>query len=148
MELLGRLVTASGGSAWKPTTSPGRASGLVAGLGQGRRAGALRAASSRGSAERKDAGEIARIAAAAAIADAALATVRPMLEERPTEAEVALALDTEMRRLGAEAPAFETIVAAGPTPPSRTTTLPGARSAPGSSSWSISGPESTGTART
>jgi Xaa-Pro aminopeptidase len=62
----------------------------------------------------KDAGEVARIAAAAAIADSALAIVRPMLEESPTEAEVALALDTEMRRLGAEEPAFETIVAAGP----------------------------------
>jgi Xaa-Pro aminopeptidase len=64
--------------------------------------------------ERKDAGEVARITAAAAIADSALAIVRPMLEESPTEAEVALALDTEMRRLGAEEPAFETIVAAGP----------------------------------
>lgn len=64
--------------------------------------------------ERKDAGEIARIAAAAAIADKALAKVRPMLEDQPTEAEVALALDTEMRRLGAEAPAFDTIVASGP----------------------------------
>jgi Xaa-Pro aminopeptidase len=62
----------------------------------------------------KDAGEVARIAAAAAIADSALAIVRPMLEESPTEAEVAVALDTEMRRLGAEEPAFETIVAAGP----------------------------------
>jgi Xaa-Pro aminopeptidase len=63
---------------------------------------------------RKDAGEVARITAAARIADKALATVRPMLDEGPTEAEVALALDTEMRRLGAEEPAFETIVAAGP----------------------------------
>lgn len=60
----------------------------------------------------KDAGEIARIATAAAIADEALARVRPMLEERPTEVEVATSLDTEMRRLGAEGPAFETIVAA------------------------------------
>jgi Xaa-Pro aminopeptidase len=64
--------------------------------------------------ERKDAGEIARIAAAAAIADAALASVRPMLEQSSTESEVALALDTEMRRLGADEPSFETIVAAGP----------------------------------
>ncbi len=62
----------------------------------------------------KDAGETERIAAAAAIADAALASVRPMLEQGATEAEVALALDTEMRRLGAEEPAFDTIVAAGP----------------------------------
>jgi Xaa-Pro aminopeptidase len=64
--------------------------------------------------ERKDTGEIARIAAAAAVADAALANVRGMLTKGPTEVEVAIALDTEMRRLGAEEPAFETIVAAGP----------------------------------
>jgi Xaa-Pro aminopeptidase len=63
---------------------------------------------------RKDTGEIARVAIAAGIADAALASVRPMLGEGPTEAEVALALDTEMRRLGADEPSFETIVAAGP----------------------------------
>ncbi len=63
----------------------------------------------------KDPGEIARIATAAAIADEALARVRPMLEERPTEVEVATALDAEMRRLGAEGPAFETIVATGPS---------------------------------
>lgn len=62
----------------------------------------------------KDAGEVARIEAAAAIADAALARVEPMLWREPTEAEVALDLDTEMRRLGASGPSFETIVAAGP----------------------------------
>jgi Xaa-Pro aminopeptidase len=64
--------------------------------------------------EHKDSGEIARIAAAAAIADQALASVQAMLAEGPTEAEVAIALDAEMRRLGADEPAFETIVAAGP----------------------------------
>jgi Xaa-Pro aminopeptidase len=63
--------------------------------------------------ERKDAGELARIAAAARIADRALANVRGLLDATPTEVEVALALDTEMRRLGASGPAFETIVAAG-----------------------------------
>lgn len=63
---------------------------------------------------RKDDGEIARIAAAAAIADAALAAVRPRLTERPTEAELGLELDTEMRRLGADDVSFETIVASGP----------------------------------
>ncbi len=62
----------------------------------------------------KDAGELARIGAAAHIADRALHSVRAVLDTRPTEAEFALALDTEMRRLGAAAPAFETIVAAGP----------------------------------
>lgn len=62
----------------------------------------------------KDAGELARMEAAAAIADAALESVRAMLGQGPTEAEVALALDHEMRRLGASASAFPTIVASGP----------------------------------
>lgn len=62
----------------------------------------------------KDAGEVARLARASAIADAALATVAPMLLDEPTEVEVGFALDTEMRRLGAEAVSFETIVASGP----------------------------------
>ena len=62
----------------------------------------------------KDDGEIARMAAAAAIADDALAEVRPMLGDGPTEAEVALALDTALRRRGADGSAFRTIVAAGP----------------------------------
>lgn len=62
----------------------------------------------------KDDGEVARMAAAAAIADAALAAVRHRLGEGPTEAEFALELDTEVRRLGAEGASFETIVAGGP----------------------------------
>ncbi len=62
----------------------------------------------------KDDGEIARLAAASAIADAALGTIRPRLLDGPTEAELALELDTEMRRAGAEGVSFETIVAAGP----------------------------------
>lgn len=62
----------------------------------------------------KDAGEVARIEAAARIADQALANVRRQLCERPTEREFSLVLDTEMRRLGATAPSFETIVASGP----------------------------------
>lgn len=62
----------------------------------------------------KDGGEQARIEAACAVADAALARVRHRLAEGPTEAEFALELDTEMRRLGAEGTSFETIVAAGP----------------------------------
>jgi Xaa-Pro aminopeptidase len=62
----------------------------------------------------KDAGEVARIEAAADIASEALAHVLPLLAEEPAETEFALALDTEMRRLGAEGPSFETIVAAGP----------------------------------
>ena len=62
----------------------------------------------------KDAGEIARLALAAAIADEALAAVRPQLRERPSERDVALELDYRMRRLGAEGPSFDTIVASGP----------------------------------
>ena len=62
----------------------------------------------------KDDGEIDRIAAAAAIADAALAEVRGRLLDRPTEAEFGLELDTAMRRLGADDVSFETIVASGP----------------------------------
>jgi Xaa-Pro aminopeptidase len=62
----------------------------------------------------KDPGELSRLARAAQIADAALATVRPMLEDQPTEQEFGGALDFEMRRLGARGPSFETIVASGP----------------------------------
>lgn len=62
----------------------------------------------------KDEGEVARIEAAAHIADAALAEVRPLLLDGPTEAEFGLALDTAIRRLGAEGTSFETIVASGP----------------------------------
>ena len=62
----------------------------------------------------KDDGEVARIEAAAHIADAALAEVRPLLLEGPTESEFGLALDTAIRRLGAEGTSFETIVASGP----------------------------------
>src|SRR5262249_12961211 len=62
----------------------------------------------------KDAGEVARIEAAADIASSALASVLPLLAEEPAETAFALALDTEMRRLGAEGPSFDTIVASGP----------------------------------
>lgn len=62
----------------------------------------------------KDVGELARVARAAAIADRALASVSDLLAERPTESAFGLALDTEMRRLGAAGPSFETIVASGP----------------------------------
>jgi Xaa-Pro aminopeptidase len=68
--------------------------------------------------EVKDDGEVARMARAAAIADAALGDVLPRLasavRETVTEEQFALALDTAMRRGGAESTAFETIVAAGP----------------------------------
>lgn len=62
----------------------------------------------------KDAGELARVSRAAEIADAALASVRPMLAGRPTEVAFGQALDFEIRRLGASGSSFETIVASGP----------------------------------
>lgn len=62
----------------------------------------------------KDEGEVARMAAAAGIADAALAATRPMVAEGVTEAALAMALDAEIRRLGASGNSFDTIVASGP----------------------------------
>lgn len=62
----------------------------------------------------KDDGELERMAAAARIADDALAAVRPLLAQGVTEADFAIALDFEIRRLGATGNSFETIVAAGP----------------------------------
>jgi len=75
----------------------------------------------------KDAGELARMARAAAIADAALAEVVALLGQGRSEEEVSLALDTAMRRLGSEDRAFETIVASGPNaakPHARPTSRP------------------------
>ncbi len=62
----------------------------------------------------KDPGELARIEAAAAIADRALREVRAMVASGAAEKEIALALDFGMRRLGAVSSSFETIVASGP----------------------------------
>jgi Xaa-Pro aminopeptidase len=63
--------------------------------------------------EVKDPGEIARIRAASELADEAL---RAVLEDGlagRTEREVAIELELRMRRLGAQAPSFPSIVAAG-----------------------------------
>jgi Xaa-Pro aminopeptidase len=63
--------------------------------------------------EVKDAGEIERIRAASELADEAL---RAVLEDGlvgRTERDVALELELRMRRLGAQAPSFPSIVAAG-----------------------------------
>ena len=62
----------------------------------------------------KDDGEVARMALASAIADAALAAVRPRLAERLSERELGLELDTTMRHLGADDVSFESIIASGP----------------------------------
>ena len=64
--------------------------------------------------EVKDDGEVARIAAAAAIADTALASVEALFVEGAIESELATALDHAMRISGSSDRAFETIVAAGP----------------------------------
>jgi Xaa-Pro aminopeptidase len=63
---------------------------------------------------RKDAGEVARLDAACAIADDALASVRPRLGDGLTEAAFARELENAMRERGASGPSFDTIVAAGP----------------------------------
>jgi Xaa-Pro aminopeptidase len=62
----------------------------------------------------KDAEEIARIRAAAQLADAALREVMEQGLAGRTEAEVARAIEDAMRRRGASGASFETIVAAGP----------------------------------
>ncbi len=79
--------------------------------------------------EIKDAGEVARIRAAAELADRALVEVLEQGVVERTEREVAIALEFAMRRLGAEAPSFPSIVAAGehsalPHAEPRATTIP------------------------
>jgi Xaa-Pro aminopeptidase len=61
----------------------------------------------------KDAGEIERIAAAAALADDVYGTVREQGLVGRTERDVAFALEHEMRRRGAQDPSFPSIVASG-----------------------------------
>jgi Xaa-Pro aminopeptidase len=62
----------------------------------------------------KDAGEIARMAEACRIADAALSDVLLAGLEGRTEAQVRNQLEIRMRDLGADGPSYETIVATGP----------------------------------
>lgn len=62
----------------------------------------------------KEPGEVARIRAACAIADDALGATLPMLQDRPTEQQFALALEVGMRERGASGTSFDTIVASGP----------------------------------
>lgn len=58
--------------------------------------------------------EIDRIRKAAAISDQTLAAVIPKIKPGVTEAEIALELEFVMRKLGAEAVAFDPIVGSGP----------------------------------
>ncbi len=62
----------------------------------------------------KDLGEVARLARASAIADAALATVVSQLASGPTEIAFAQSLERAMSDLGSQAPSFDTIIASGP----------------------------------
>jgi Xaa-Pro aminopeptidase len=62
----------------------------------------------------KDADEVARIRAAAGLADSALTWVLERGVVGRTEREVASALEQRMRELGAESPSFDSIVAHGP----------------------------------
>jgi Xaa-Pro aminopeptidase len=63
--------------------------------------------------EVKDAGEIARVRAASELADEALRTVLEDGLVGRSERDVAIELELRMRRLGAQAPSFPSIVAAG-----------------------------------
>lgn len=63
---------------------------------------------------RKDAGEVARIRQAAAIAAQVFTEVTGAITSTTTELEIAVAMEAQMRLAGAEGPAFDTIVAAGP----------------------------------
>lgn len=62
----------------------------------------------------KDEGEVDRLQRAAQIADEALAEVRHLLVQQPTEREFARALESAMLDHGAQGPSFRTIVASGP----------------------------------
>ena len=62
----------------------------------------------------KEPGEIARIGAACAIADEALAEILPTLAHGPTEQSFAALLEHTMRDHGASGASFDTIVASGP----------------------------------
>ncbi len=63
---------------------------------------------------RKDDDEIELIRRAASIADRALQDVLPMIDVGVSELDVRDELDHRMRRLGADGPSYDTIVAAGP----------------------------------
>jgi Xaa-Pro aminopeptidase len=62
----------------------------------------------------KDDAEIALIRRAAQIADSALTAVLPSIRVGVRELDIAIELEYQMRKLGAEKPGFDTIVASGP----------------------------------
>jgi Xaa-Pro aminopeptidase len=61
----------------------------------------------------KDTGEIQRIAQAANITDRALEEIIPLLDQQPSEINIAMHLDHKIRMYGASGNAYETIVASG-----------------------------------
>ena len=79
----------------------------------------------------KDSAELARMEAAARVADAALAGVEPMLRPGTTEVQVQQALDDAIRSAGASGPAYDTIVASGPNSALPHATPTGRRLEPG-----------------
>ena len=62
----------------------------------------------------KDPAELARIEAAAAVADEALEEIRPRLRPGVSEIEIQRGIDDAIRARGAAGPAYDTIVASGP----------------------------------
>ncbi len=115
-ELLDRVAAVAGGRSLgfeAEHVSVGEL-GRLAGVLGGERALVATSALVEDERRRKDGGEVARLALAAAIADRALAEVLPGVEHGPSELAVARALDRAMEDLGADAPSFPTIVAAGP----------------------------------
>ena len=62
----------------------------------------------------KDAGELALVERAVRIADEAMTSASSVIEPGITEAQIAWHIEQELRRLDAEGPAFDIIVAAGP----------------------------------
>lgn len=87
-------------------------------VGVGRKVGAKRLADTTGLVGKlrviKDEHEVGLIRKAAKIQEQALSAVLPTLKPGQTEAEVAGALEAEMKRRGSSEPGFQTIVAAGP----------------------------------
>ncbi len=62
----------------------------------------------------KEAEELECIAKAAAIADAALAEIRPIIKAGSSERDIALELEFAMKRRGSEGLSFDSIIASGP----------------------------------
>lgn len=79
----------------------------------------------------KDDAEISLIRQAAQIADSALQAVLPSIREGVSELDIAIELEYQMRKLGAEKPGFDTIVASGPRSAMAHGTATARRVAPG-----------------